>query len=113
MLNGRRNFLLAAHLLPAIFLLASFHLQSADRKAAEWPVYGGDSGGMKYSPLDQINRNNVQQLEIAWQWKTGEEPDLQKGTAPGVFEATPLMIGDVLYLSTPYNRVVALDANSG
>ncbi len=79
----------------------------------EWPYYGGDQGGSKYSALDQINRENVNKLEIAWEWRTGEKPLAEYGTTPGMFEATPLMIGGVLYLSTPYNRVVALDAQTG
>jgi quinoprotein glucose dehydrogenase len=39
----------------------------------EWPFYGGDQGGAKYSPLIHINRNNVRKLQVAWQWKTGEK----------------------------------------
>jgi len=82
-------------------------------KRIEWPYYGGDQGGMKYSPADQINRQNVASLQTAWTWRTGERahPDLNVG--PGAFEVTPIMIEDVLYLSTPFNRVVALDAGSG
>ncbi len=83
-------------------------------------MYGGDLGGMKYSALTQINRGNVHQLELAWTWKTGEEPIPEDRwptdehvVRPGAFEATPLMIGDTLYLSTPYSRVVALDVNTG
>jgi quinoprotein glucose dehydrogenase len=82
-------------------------------KSIEWPYYGGDQGAMKYSPIDQINRQNVSSLQTAWTWRTGERarPDLNVG--PGAFEATPIMIEDVVYLSTPFNRVVALDAASG
>lgn len=97
----------------AILSLAVLYAQAADTKRGNWPVYGGDSGGMKYSPLEQVNRSNVEQLQEVWQWRTGEGPIPGKGTIPGKFEATPLMIDDVLYVSTPYNRVVALDANSG
>ena len=79
----------------------------------EWPFYGGDQAGTKYSPLDQINRDNVRNLQVAWTWKTGEGPREEFKTFPGMFETTPLMIGGALYLSTPYNRVVALDADSG
>jgi quinoprotein glucose dehydrogenase len=79
----------------------------------EWPFYGGDPGGSKYSPLDQINRSNVQRLEVAWEWKTGEKRMEEYKTFPGMFEATPLMSGGTLYLSTPYNRVVALDPETG
>ena len=79
----------------------------------EWPFYGGDQAGTKYSPLEEINRSNVRNLQSAWTWKTGEGPRDEFKTVPGMFEATPLMIGGTLYLSTPYNRVVALDANTG
>jgi quinoprotein glucose dehydrogenase len=83
----------------------------------DWPVYGGDPGGMKYSPLADINRGNVARLAPAWSWATGEQAipqtDSTRAARPGNFQATPLMIGDVLYLSTPYAAVVALDANSG
>jgi quinoprotein glucose dehydrogenase len=86
----------------------------ADRaQDQEWRVYGGDAGGQKYSTLTDINRSNVAALALAWQWQTGEAPLPQYSTSPGMFEATPLMIGGVLYLSTPYNRVIALQATSG
>lgn len=87
------------------------------RKPNEWPVYGGDAGGLKYSPLTSIDRSNVSRLTVAWTWKTGEQPIASNGSTlaarPGQFQATPLAIGDTLYLSTPFNRVVALDAASG
>jgi len=79
----------------------------------DWPFYGGDQAGTKYSPLTDINRQNVSQLHVIWEWKTGEVPLDQFGTRPGMFEATPLMIDNVLYFSTPYHRVVALDADTG
>ncbi len=79
----------------------------------DWPVYGGDLGGMKYSSLTQIHRGNAHQLELVWTWKTGERPIREEDVEPVDFEATPLMINDTLYLSTPYNRVVALDASTG
>jgi hypothetical protein len=87
------------------------------RKPNEWPVYGGDAGGLKYSPLTSIDRSNVSKLAVAWTWKTGEQPIAASGTTlaarPGQFQVTPLAIGDTLYLSTPFNRVVALDASTG
>ncbi|MBI4477631.1 MAG: PQQ-binding-like beta-propeller repeat protein, partial [Acidobacteria bacterium] len=79
----------------------------------EWPVYGGDPDGTKYSPLADISRENVQRLELAWEWRPNEKALEQHGTRPGAFQNTPLMIDNVLYSSTPYNRVVALDAESG
>ena len=79
----------------------------------EWPVYAGDRGATHYSPLADINRENVAQLEIAWEWKPAEDAMPAFGTRPGNFQNTPLMIDNVLYVSTPYNRVVALDAETG
>ena len=79
----------------------------------EWPFYGGDQASTKYSPLDQINRTNVRSLQMAWEWKTGEKRLEEFKTFPGMFEVTPVMIGGALYLSTPYNRVVALDPETG
>src|SRR5690348_16577782 len=78
----------------------------------EWPTYGNDPGGTRYSPLSQIDRATVTQLRMAWTYRTGEA-----GGAPPyahiAFEATPLMVDGTLYLSTPYNRVIALDAATG
>lgn len=81
--------------------------------ARDWPVYGGDAGGTKFSALTSITRDNVARLTTAWTWKTGETPLKDLGTFPGAFQTTPLMIDDVLYLSTPYNKAVALDAKTG
>ena len=78
--------------------------------AQEWPYYAGET---HYSRLALIDRGNVRHLTPAWEWKTGEQPLAEFKTTPGMFEATPLMIGGVLYLSTPYNCVVALDAATG
>ena len=82
----------------------------------DWPVYGGDPGAMKYSALTTINRANVAALELAWEWRTNEtrieETDSTRAARPGHFQVTPLMIHDTLLLSTPYNRVVAPDAET-
>lgn len=92
--------------------LAFTQAGTAQKGAAnrEWRHYGGDAGGTKYSPLDQINASNVKDLQIAWRWKTsslGQPPDYN-------WQATPLMIGDTLYLTAGSQRAaVALDASSG
>src|SRR3954468_22771106 len=78
-------------------------------KQVEWLYYGGDQGGMKYSPLTDVNPANVQRLHIAWQWKHFDAPVEQYKTFPGQFESTPLMIDGVLYVTTPYNNIAALD----
>ncbi len=79
----------------------------------EWPYVGGDQAHSKHSDLADIDRANVADLEIAWEWDAGELPLPEYGTRPGRFEATPLMIDDTLYVSTMYARVVALDAETG
>ena len=64
----------------------------------EWPAYGGDAGGQKYSPLTDINRGNVDRLTLAWTWETGEQPirdtDSTKAARPGMFQSTPIMVND-------------------
>ena len=84
---------------------------------ADWPTYGGDAGGLKYSPLADVDRTNVHLLREAFTWEAQEQPipagTAQKAARPGLFQATPLAIGDTLFFPTPYNRVVALDAASG
>ncbi|HEU5219630.1 MAG TPA: amidohydrolase family protein, partial [Gemmatimonadales bacterium] len=78
-----------------------------------WNTYGGDPGATKFSPLAQITRDNVHLLRGAWEWGTGERRDSASRAHPGLFEATPIVFGDTLFLSTPYNQVVALDGSTG
>ncbi len=76
----------------------------------DWRVYGGDAGGTKYSPLDEINAENVAELEIVWRWKAnnfGPRPDYN-------WQATPLAIDGVLYTTAGSRRdVVAIDGMTG
>ena len=81
--------------------------------AGDWPVYAGDQGAGHYSPLAVITRANVSGLTPIWEWKPNEDALPAFGTRPGNFQNTPLMIDGVLYVSTPYNRVAALDAETG
>jgi quinoprotein glucose dehydrogenase len=80
---------------------------------AGWPEYGGDAGGTRYSPLAQITRENVEHLEVAWTYRTGDIADGSRSARKGSFEATPILFEGALYLSTPFNRVVAIDAETG
>ena len=79
----------------------------------EWPHVGGDQGHAKHSLADDVTVANVGRLKIAWRWSPDEGPLAEHGTRPGKFQATPVMVDNVLYLSTMYTRVVALDAESG
>lgn len=82
----------------------------------EWHSYGHDPGGMRFSTLDQINRTNVNRLERAWTFHTGEVTpgtrNTEQRSIPS-FEATPLMVDDVLYFSTIGEKVIAVDAETG
>src|SRR5436309_10349329 len=84
---------------------------------AGWPVYGHDPGGARYSPLRDINTGNVGRLKRAWVYHTGDlapvAADAPRGQRKVAFEATPLVIDDVMYFATPAGRVVALDAETG
>jgi quinoprotein glucose dehydrogenase len=95
-----------------VFLLlgASMALPSDD---GDWPAYGGDAGGTRFSTLKQIHRGNVTALRVAWTYHTHAlEPqsDLNQKAA---FEATPILFEGNLYLSTPFDQVMALDAVTG
>ena len=94
-------------------LVAALISLPASAQRVDWPSYASDAGATKYSTAAQITRDNVARLAPAWEWATGEAPMRDKGVRPGQFQATPLVVNDTMYLSTPYNRVVALDANTG
>jgi quinoprotein glucose dehydrogenase len=79
----------------------------------EWPAYGRDGGGARYSPLDQLNRDNVKTLRIAWTYHTGAAEIKTRVASKAAFEATPIFVDGTLYLATPFNRVIALDPETG
>jgi len=81
--------------------------------AQQWPSWGGDPGGMKYSPLAQINKENVRRLTVAWEFDTGEWSDGTVYPSRSAFEATPLVIDGVLYVTSPFSHLFALDAETG
>ena len=99
-----------------LLILASCTNRPTASQEVGWPAYGGDPGGKKYSALDQINRSNVGQLQVAWSYRIGEpkRPHFDAdNTLVAAFECTPLVVDGVLYLSTPASRVVALQAETG
>lgn len=99
--------------------------QASQDPATEWSAYGADLAGTRYSSLAQIDRTNVARLGIAWTARTGDwshEKDGMTGPAESCarchredykFESTPIHAGGRLYLSTPFNRVLALDPATG
>ena len=90
-------------------LLALSGPQALHAQNVDWARTGGDAGNTRYSTLDQIDRGNVARLRIAWVYHTGD-------LAPnghGEIQATPIVVGGVLYTTTPALAVVALRADSG
>jgi quinoprotein glucose dehydrogenase len=85
-------------------------------QVADWPVTEGAPGGGRYSPLTDITRENVTQLQVAWTYRHG---DFWKGRFPlpvnrgSAFEATPIVVDGRLFFTTPRNRVIALDPETG
>lgn len=86
---------------------------SAGGPVSGWPVYGHDPGGSRYSALDQIDRDNVSRLEIAWEYHTGDFSDGSGERRKSSFQATPIMTDGVLYVSTVSAKVIALDPETG
>lgn len=79
----------------------------------EWHAYGRSNHGQRYSPLKQITPSNVSKLEVAWHYETGDMRGREGDPVETTFEVTPLKIGERLYLCTPHQSVVALDATTG
>ena len=80
---------------------------------SDWPAYGRDPGGSRYSPLTEIAPDNVGSLEVAWTFNTGEAGVRVRRGRPPALESTPIVIDGTMYVSTPLGRVYALDAATG
>lgn len=79
---------------------------------SDWPHYGGTLLGQRYSALTQITPENVGRLQVAWRYRTGDirrPQDVRETT----YQVTPIKIGELLYLCTPHNIAIALDAATG
>ncbi|HMD08825.1 MAG TPA: pyrroloquinoline quinone-dependent dehydrogenase [Candidatus Acidoferrum sp.] len=113
-MNYKHFFKPAAWTLLVSFLfLFPAMLTAQSAPDAGWPNYGNDPGGTRYSTAKQIDRGNVALLKVAWTYRTGALPydeDLDKKAA---FEATPILVDGKLFLSTPYDHVIALNAVTG
>jgi quinoprotein glucose dehydrogenase len=87
---------------------------SAQSSATDgWAYYGHDAGGTRYSSLAQINRENVAKLKVAWVFHTGDISDGSGGKKRSGLETTPILVDGTLYLTTGFNRVFAVDAETG
>ena len=122
---------------------SSLNAQYGAKANGEWPTYGGDLGNTKYSPLDQITKDNFDELEIAWRWQSADgflsatdpaggelwtnsrfifeqlnrqDPDRWRDQEPPYlanFKATPLMVGGRLYINMPTSLGAGIDARTG
>lgn len=133
--NGRSAFLSSALLLSLAWVCDVGSAQ-APGNGEDWPAYGHDPGGMRYSALKQIDTTNVAGLQVAWTYHMrpanlaaqaeapnaaeqaqrvaeGGAPQRRRGGRYSASEATPLVVGGLMYVSTPYQRVVALEPDTG
>lgn len=96
--------LIGASLAHAAASIDDHRLLKAGEDHSNWLSYGRDYTNQRYSPLARINRANVRKLAPIWTWRNGVN---------ATFQATPLVADGVMYLSTPFNHVAALDARNG
>ena len=75
-----------------------------DVYAEDWPLYGRNYGNERFSPLTEINQTTIKRLKLKWKYKTG---------VTGTFQTNPIVLDNIMYITTPYNHVIALDAASG
>jgi quinoprotein glucose dehydrogenase len=121
-----RAALIAVACAGVIAIGASGRLEAqAGARGGEWRTYGGDAGHTKYAPLDQINKGNVANLQVAWRWVSVDEEAKARAKASTdplmkfysistyLNEATPLMVHGVLYTTTSFSQIAAIDARSG
>jgi quinoprotein glucose dehydrogenase len=93
--------------------------RDAQAPVEEWPNYGNDPGNTRYSPLTELTKSNVRNLKVAWVYHTGDLSyanttwNGKKVWAKSTFEATPLFVDGTIYVVTPFNRIIALDPETG
>lgn len=109
------RLLLIAAMTTTLFTAGPLDAQTTMPVGTNWPSYAGDNTSAKYSPLAQIDAGNFARLRPAWTWRSPEEeitkanPDLKTWA----WEATPLIVDGVMFVSTSYSQVAAIDAATG
>jgi quinoprotein glucose dehydrogenase len=112
-LQTRYLSLAGLFLLGFVLVGLSRNSRAQESSRTDWPNYGNDAGAMRYSPLARINRDNVSKLKVAWTFHTGDIADGSDGRKRSGFETTPILVDGTLFLTTPFNRVIALDPETG
>lgn len=121
--NTARSSLIAAGALCSALLWLPTHSAQSQEADVDWPHYGAAPGGGRFSPAEQITPANVQRLKPVWDHRSGDfrggevsndlEFDEGMSQRPTTFVATPIVADDTLYYCTPFNRVFALDPQTG
>jgi quinoprotein glucose dehydrogenase len=110
-MNHSQDYTISRH--PAVWVLSLLLLLLPEQSATpqtDWPYVGGDPGAMRYCPLNQINRENVQRLQVAWTFNTG---GLSPEVRNSAIQCTPIVVDGVMYLTSPDTQVIALEAATG
>ena len=96
-------------------VVAGLQLASAQTRSVEWTHYGGNAASHKYSPLDQINKDNVGKLSVAWRWASPDNAVVEANplARPGGYADTPLMVKGVLYTVTSLGQIAAINPATG
>ena len=99
-------------------LLAPSSISAEDAKlpipsGKEWDSFHGQLSAQKYSPLTQINKDNVGKLTKVWEYFTGDMSTGKGNIPPSVWSATPIFVNDTLYVGTPFYRIIALEPETG
>ncbi len=103
--------------IPSVILLLGACLVTLSGAAQDWPYYRGDQGGSGFSALEQINTDNVGELEVAWQYRSGEAETFAEQLPRSALETTPILLpeaaGGHLVFCTAFNQVIALNPETG
>src|SRR5688572_11048128 len=114
-MSRHRSIDLAVLVLGTSLSAQSGTVRTSGTAVGEWTHYGGNAASHKYSPLDQINRDNVGKLTVAWRWASPDNAVVAANPTarPGGYADTPLMVKGVLYTVTSLGQIAAINPGSG
>ena len=114
MAASRRHFMHRA-LLVVLLILAGLSFTGAQSRTVEWTHYSGNAASQKYSPLDQINKDTIGKLQVAWRWASPDNAVIEANptSRPGAYNDTPLMVKGVLYTVTSLGQIAAINPATG
>ncbi|MDE2978982.1 MAG: PQQ-binding-like beta-propeller repeat protein, partial [Acidobacteriota bacterium] len=111
-LSGRSSLAIAVAALAAA--LSCPPLPGQTGASGDWPAFGGDPGNSKYSALDQIDRDNFKDVEVAWRWKSiAADTEVPDNIRRGQFKTIPLEVAGRVFVATSLSQVAAIDAGTG